>query len=214
MKNVNNDVKKQTLIFPEEFKDIKTQGIYAKFYTYLLERGIQEPLKWGFKVCLLGEWKDRIIIPITFNNQLVTWLGRSIHDIPKKYLNLNNEKSVVSIKKTVYNYDTIKYGGKILFITEGVFDCLNLTQYLPPNYYSTCLFSKIMMNEQASLLTQLSQKFRCLYILLDNDAYQQALQIQQELSFLNNIKVLTLPDNVKDPGELTFQQVNNLIQYL
>lgn len=212
MKTVAKKIEKQELFFPEEFKDLKTQGVYSKFYNYLLERGVQEPLKWGFKACLTGEWKDRIIIPITFNNQLVTWLGRSIHEIPKKYLNLNNEKSVVSIKKTVYNYDTIKYGGKVLFITEGVFDCLNLTQYLPPNYYSTCLFSKIMLDEQASLFIQLSKKFKSLCVLLDNDAKKQAIQIQQELSFLNNIEVLELPDDVKDPGDLTFQQVNNLVQ--
>lgn len=204
---------KTKLEFPEEFKLIKSQGVYGKFYNYLEQRGLSSKElinSYELKACLTGWWKDRIIIPIHYKNELVTWIGRSIVECEKKYLVLNNEKSLVPIKSLVYNFDFIKYGGNTLFVTEGVFDCINLKQHLPKNCQTTCLFSKVMTTEQEVLISQLSSKYRKIKIMLDSDAEAQAHKIQSELSFLKNVSIQWLPSGVKDPGELTKKQINQL----
>lgn len=206
-------VKKLELL--PEFKEIRKQGVFGRFWNYLEYRGFNNPQeiidRWKLKACLTGYWKDRVIAPVMQNGNLMTWVGRAISDSERRYQALQGEKSVASIKQLLYNYDDIKYGGHTLFITEGVFDCINLTQHLPDSHKVTCLFSLIMTIEQQILISEISPKFKIIKILLDNTAESEAIEIKEELSYLKKVEVQLLPQGVKDPGELNSNQIKYLL---
>ena len=99
---------------------------------YLIGRNFSpRHLKQKYKIAgggIYGEWKYRIIIPVFFNNKLVSWTARSILDkktlqaldIPR-YKNLSAEKSVIDPKKVLFNYDSC---GTAAALLEGPFDVL------------------------------------------------------------------------------------------
>jgi len=67
-----------------------------------------------------GKYKFRIIVPYFLNNKIITFSARDVTGrASSSYLNLSNEKSVISIKHTFYNIDN---AGKNIVIVEGVTD--------------------------------------------------------------------------------------------
>lgn len=74
-----------------------------------------------------GNWAYRIIIPIYYHEQLVSYQGRSVfskeycsrHNI-LRYKNLSKENSIIDPKTILYNSDNCKKENVV--ITEGVFD--------------------------------------------------------------------------------------------
>lgn len=205
------------LKLPSGSKPIKKAGIPSSFYEYFLRRGFTNKARLNklikqknFQACLMGQWSYRIIFPIYYQGEMVTWTSRSISDHTLKYLDLSIDESLRHVKQCVYDYDDLS-GGKILFITEGIFDCLKLQFYLPRKYSATCMFTKTIRDEQIYLISQLSKKYAEIKILLDSDAQLEAMKIKNKLSFLRNISLMKLPVGIKDPGEMVEEQILNLI---
>jgi DNA primase len=150
------------------------------------------------------DWKQRIIFPIHYENRLVSWVGRTINKFETlHYRDLSIDESVRHPKFCLYEYDFIKDGGNILYVTEGVMDCLKLNWYLPYKDTATCLFTNSMTEQQRELLWKVGKSFKKVVILLDNDALSNALEIKSQLKpVLNNVIVGILPSKYKDPGEL------------
>jgi len=207
----------KSLVFDKSFREIKETGITAPFWDYFLRRGFDNVDKllrlYEIKCCLIGYWRYRIIFPIRYNGELVSWVGRSISpNATLKYLDLSVERSVRHPKFCIWNYDELLNGGHTLFITEGIFDAVKLDCYFPVGYKATCLFTKTIRDEQKSLLQDLSKVFDQLILLLDADAVTQSWAIASELAYLRNVKSGLLPDGIKDPGDLTKNQVLKLIR--
>jgi len=72
----------------------------------------------------VGDWKFRIIIPIFYKGQLVSFQGRAIREGMVRYKTLEVEDSVISAKDVLYNIDTCS-SDKII-IVEGPFDVMRL----------------------------------------------------------------------------------------
>ncbi len=74
----------------------------------------------------VGDWKFRIIIPIFYKGNLVSFQGRSIldNDSISRYKTLEVEDSVISAKDVLFNVDSC-ISNKII-ITEGPFDVMRL----------------------------------------------------------------------------------------
>jgi len=69
----------------------------------------------------LGEYRFRIIAPITFNHQLVTYQGRDITDKQtSKYKACFGEKEVIPHKHILYGWDQLPYGLKRCLAVEGI----------------------------------------------------------------------------------------------
>jgi hypothetical protein len=211
----DNKVKKyggqDTLVLPVNFH--WPQGLFTKYLSY---RGFEDLTffveKYKIYSCLFGDWRYRLIFPIYFRSKLVTWIGRSIATNPYlPYMDLSIEESVRHSKYCLYNFDNL-VGGDILFITEGIFDALKLDYYSPDRVNATCIFTKTMRNEQAYLLYEIAPKYKKLVLMLDTDAQQEAFKIVQDLGFISNILLGTLPLNVKDPGELSEKGVKTLVK--
>jgi DNA primase len=201
------------LILPTGFIDIRSTGATKKFYDYLASRGFEhvEQLikKYSLLCCLNDDYRDRIIFPFFFNGELVTWSSRTIDNSERvlRYRDLEVEKSVIHVKRLLYNYDSLISGGNSLFITEGLFDCIKLDYDLPSGSRATCLSTKHMTDEQDLQIRDLIKVFKKVFIFLDKDARSESREIRGQFCNFPNVVFRSLPEGVKDPGNLTKEQV-------
>ena len=72
-----------------------------------------------------GEYRYRIIVPIFYRGNLVSFQGRSMLEYEKnKYLTASNEESVIPAKETLFNVDTCTRDSVV--VCEGPFDVMRL----------------------------------------------------------------------------------------
>jgi 5S rRNA maturation endonuclease (ribonuclease M5) len=217
-KNTNNiqEIKKQ-LLLSNDFHNIENYGSTKKFYDYLIYRGfnkIEYLIKYyRLKCCLINKFSNRLIFPIYEKGKLITWVGRSVYK--NDSLPYMTQPQVDSIKITtdcLYDYDNIIEGGKILFICEGVFDCMKINWYTSEEIKATCLFTKRMSTYQQSLLLTLIDKYDKIIILLDPDAEINSQQMYDEITWMSgNIEIGKIQKGFKDVGEMKEKDINILI---
>lgn len=208
-------VKKQLSLL-KEFIPIQF-NINDKFYNYLKNRDFNysDILKiinhYKLMGCLVGDYKFRIIIPIYLNEQLATWTSRSIReDEDLRYLTLSEEKAIININRTLFDYDNIIQGGNILFITEGPFDVMKMFTLLNPKNKVTCIFTKNITN-QLFLLTNLSVLYNKLVVILDKG--ENFFTIKRQMEHISNLSAIQFPFNdIKDVGEFTAYHMNKVME--
>ena len=127
-----------------------------------------------------GDWKFRIIIPLYYNGQLLSWTGRSILSKEKlkqlnlpRYKNLSNKKSVRNLKELFFNIDNCRK--KSVVLTEGAFDVLRF------DGDAICSMGTELTESQINLL---SERFEKVFILFDNEpeAQEKARKFGLQLS--------------------------------
>ncbi|MCL4354184.1 CHC2 zinc finger domain-containing protein [Patescibacteria group bacterium] len=128
---------------------------------------------------------QRIILPNLRRGKVAYISGRSIDDTEPKYLHLKGEQ------KYLYNEEAIN--NEVVFIVEGIFDCLSLNQL---GYNVVSLLSSHL---KADYLNKFS-KCKTIYICLDGDEAGQKATIKLGEVFLDKAKVIKLPDNL-DPND-------------
>jgi hypothetical protein len=210
----------EKLEFPKKFKRIDPGGITDRFFDYISSRGFTEEEalevcdRYRLRCCLTGDWKDRIIVPIYLDGKLISWTGRSIHkNAFLRYRNLEVEESVIQTKHALFNFDEA-FGirpGDTLYILEGPFDVIKLDYYLRgTNNRAVGMFNMTPTEEQVSLFSDLKDAYKRFVVLLDNGELFSSTKLLSTLSFLGNIRLGSLPKGVKDPGDLTEEQVMEL----
>lgn len=205
----------KTLQFPKEFKKLKHTPLADRFWNYIANRGFDDVEQfveqYDVHYALIGDYQDRIIFPLYYHNELITYVGRSMYkDAFLRYRDLEIDKSVIHCKQALWNYDEL-VGGKVLFVCEGLFDAAKLDFYLPLRYNATCLMTKSMTEEQFYLIKDVAPEYDEVRFFLDEDAQKQSNELVRELCFLKNVKNQILPDGMKDPGELSKEQVLGLV---
>lgn len=211
------------LVMPSDFKDLTKKGTQARFYNYLKRRGYKRPIElcklYNLKVATTGKWKDRIIIPIYMDGELVSWTSRAIIkpvNAPR-YLALSEEQGgLINVFDALYNWDELQEGGDLLLIVEGPFDAINVDYRLfdmmdDIKVGVTCTFGTSMSDEQAFMLASVAKKFRKGVLLYDTGA-TEAIFRAKELLGHTKITCGFLPDDVEDPGDMTSSQVSTLIR--
>lgn len=155
-----------------------------------------------------GDWKFRIIIPVYYQGQLLSWTGRSILskeklkqlDIPR-YKNLSIEKSVKNIKELFFNIDNCKSDTVVL--TEGAFDVLRF------DGNAICSMGTELTESQINLL---ASRFRKIFILFDNEpeAQEKARKFGLQLSSIGiDIEVVNAYEDFgkNDMGECSREEI-------
>lgn len=189
---------------PKEFislsdKRNKTQQYYNFALEYLKKRGITDDVikKYNIGYANEGKYRGRIIIPsYDVYGDLNYFTGRSFtKSIFPKYLNPDVEKEHI-----IFNHNKISFDSTI-YLVEGVFDHIVTPNSIP-------LLGKTLPKKIKMLLEKESKSD--IVIVLDPDAYENAIDIYNELNFgdLHGRIKLCVPPEGYDPS-LIFEKLGN-----
>ena len=166
---------------------------------YLYERGFTDNdfIKYGVGYATTGEYGGRVIVPsYTTSGTLNFFVARSFDGNYFKYKNPEASKDIIFFE------NLINWNAPII-LCEGVFDAIAIRRNAIPilgKSVSKALYKKII-----------TSNVRDIYIALDNDAKDRALQIAEQ--FLNNGKrVFIVEMKDKDPSEMGFRTFTEHIQ--
>lgn len=206
----------RTLLLPKDFREFGSRAS-SPFESYLESRGFVDVLDvadtYNLKFAVTGPYKGRIIMPVYFNGQLVTWTSRAINNNASlRYRSLGEDDSSINIKKTIYNFDRASEGGDVLFIVEGPVDTLKVDYYLiGMEAHAVGLFSMTISDDQLYWLIQLFDKYNTVVLLLDSGETESSDKGIALLSSTGkDINEGELPKGVSDPGELKAYQIKNM----
>jgi DNA primase len=202
--NIKPKTEKKVIIPPKELEWPKnSQTDIPNLHRWYLEARRFDPdfltKKYRLKfVGNFGDWKFRVIIPIIEKHNPVTYTSRDVTGHSElAYRHLPDSKSIVPIKNTLYNMDSIRNGKAIL--VEGVVDVWRIGDG------ALCSFGTQLTPRQKELLTNL----KSLYIMFDHDATDKAYKLANELSTnIKNLEVIELPSG--DPGDLALEDIRQL----
>ena len=191
------------LKIPEEFQLLsqasETSVIANTVKNYLYERGLPDNdfIKYQIGYCTSGEYGGRIIIPsYSESNHLNFFIARAYDGNYFKYKNPETSKDIIFFE------NLINWNAPIV-LCEGAFDAIAIKRNAIPllgKNMAKALYKKIL----TSPLTDV-------YIALDSDARDRALQISEQL--LNQGKKVYLVDmQQKDPSEMGFFAFTKHIQ--
>lgn len=163
---------------------------------YLKNRGLGEREFWYFKfgVTILDKsYLNRIIIPSHDSEGNLNFFTSRAYkpNIRPKYFNPKFHRETV-----VFNELNIDWTEE-LTIVEGPFDLFKV------NDNATCLLGKELTKE-CLLFQKIVDNKTPVLLCLDNDARRDTLKTAKLLyEYDTSVKVMELPDEIKDPGELS-----------
>jgi hypothetical protein len=193
------------LDFPKNMTDLE-----ARHRHYLHSRNfndIEIETKWGIKAT--GKISDlpwRIIIPITFNNKIVSWQSRDITNLAElKYKSCAKNKEIIHHKNILYGADN---AGNKTIIVEGVFDAWRL------GYGAVATFGSKVISNQILLL---AERFSDVFWLFDPEKKAQENAEENSARLINigvNSSVIEWKWNANDPAELRPDEVLKIREVL
>lgn len=143
-----------------------------------------------------GKYRYRLIIPIYFQDEIVTFQTRSLNDnVKPKYIACDPLMELKKIKETVYNLNNCK--NNYIVITEGVMKVFRLGDN------SCCTFGKNFSIEQVSLLKNYEHIF--IYFDPDSAGKDGAKKLSGIFSAIK--KEVYIIENDKAPDNLTEEEV-------
>lgn len=171
---------------------------------YLIKRGFDPVfIQNKYKIRgseIAGEWRFRIIIPVFYNKQIVTFQGRDVSGRSnegnvEKYKSLEVEKSILDVKSTLYGIDDC-IGYSTVVVVEGVFDKWRMGGSFVAS------FGKGLTDIQLKLLLQFDRIF---FLIDSNDPFSKQFAVKNCLFLSGMGKECYVFDmeNGKDPGALT-----------
>tara|TARA_Y100001972_G_scaffold90852_1_gene111182 strand:+ start:2333 stop:3256 length:924 start_codon:yes stop_codon:yes gene_type:complete len=188
---------------PKEYQPLysasQTSVIANLVKKYLYDRGFNDNdfIKYSIGYCTSGEYGGRVILPsYSKSNRLNYFVGRSYDGNYFKYKNPEVSKDIIFFE------NLINWNAPII-LCEGVFDAIAIRRNAIPllgKNISKSLYKKIITSKVSDI-----------YIALDQDAQDEALEIAQK--FLNQGKKVFLVNmKDKDPSEMGFKAFTEHIQ--
>jgi DNA primase len=207
-KNLSFESESLEIDFNKTISLPKTEDLFPLLhYKYLYNRGFDPDFlinKYQLKATNnLGKWKFRIIIPYFLNNKLVTWSGRDVtNKSPLRYLFASEDESIISAKKILYNFDTVK---DKCIIVEGPTDT-----WVFENYPAIAVSGKEFTTEQISLIAK--KRLKKVLIVFDSDDNDDNLKISSGEKLANQIsgivkKVELVELSEDDPASLPANEI-------
>lgn len=195
-----NDVKVE---IPKEAT--KTPTEYQKYYIEGVRRFSLEEMEafFDFYYCPpFGRWQNRIIVPLYYKNDLVTFTSIDIgKNTGIRYLHLSEEESKIHCKHLLLGYDQV-IGNKVI-VVEGFFDKARI------GTNCVCTFGSLVTKRQVNLLT----KFAKVYVAFDGDkaGLEGGKKLAEDLAGFTEVEMLFLPEE-SDPDKLSKEDINYLRQ--
>lgn len=213
------DIKKETPKFLNNYKSLRDNYMLPEsepFIRYLLKRGISKETiathEIGYVLDEVYELNKEsklyihnhlVFITQDLQGRPVYWNTRSIEKEPKlKTLNAISSQNELGKSDVIYNLNrAIK--GDLIVITEGVFDALTL-----PNNIGVSIFGKTLSSKQEKLLLDNIKPNTHLFVMLDSDAFKNAITMASTLykNHKNTYIVLPFEDRGKDINDMGTEQ--------
>lgn len=219
----------EKLRFPHEFKTLTHDKTFCAYLTE--ERGFHDKqvvlltARFNLMCARSGDFTYRIILPIYDEyDELVTWTGRAINSSARiRYKTLTNERDKLKkptdplahgpITNYLFDMKQLYEGGKFLVIVEGPLDALKLT--LAAKQWGaqvTCLFGKVVSDDQLNRLADLSTLYDAMFLVLDPEAAADAMLLGQSLAAVGVTPHLLKGEH--DPGDMTPKEITALFDQL
>jgi hypothetical protein len=113
---------------------------FSNVLGYLMDRGYEDPFSHDFHWTPVDGFRDRVIIPFRYENEIVGFTARKIRDGRPKYISDQSPNFV-------FNFDQQKEDQKYILIVEGPFDALAIG--------GIALLSNEISEQQARLINSL-----------------------------------------------------------
>lgn len=169
----------------------------------MLERGLTVETLKHFEVGFSVE-KNRVVVPVRSHNyKLVGLIGRAVDSSqqPRYLYNKGFKRAEV-----LFNIHNAKNHGTVI-ITEGSVDCMFVHQAGYPNTVAT--LGAAVSKNQGDMLKRFFDK---IILFCDNDEAGIAMQCAMiEMCRGKEISVASIPDGLKDPAEMSKEQIINSI---
>ena len=209
------ELKKEVPLFLNNYKSLKDNYMLKEsepFIKYLLNRGISKETiathEIGYVLNEVYELNEEsklyiqnhlVFVTQDMEDNPVYWNTRSIESEPRlKTLNAISSVNQLGKSDVIYNLNkAVK--GDLIVITEGVFDALTL-----PNNIGVSIFGKTLSVNQEKLLLENINSNTHLFVMLDGDAFKNALTIAGKLykNHKNTYIVLPFDDRGKDINDM------------
>lgn len=177
--------------FPESYRllALGTSHVAQMARNYMKKRGfnILELSAQGVGYCTKGPYAYRIIIPFYERGRLVYFNARQFMDVGPKFLNPPVEDFGVGKNLLMYNVDAIHIYQHI-YLVESATNALTLGPK------AVALGGKILSNYQKTKL--LSSPVENITIILDDDAYDRAIDTALKLALHKRVKVVKMPEGL------------------
>lgn len=157
---------KTTIVRPEEVKLPDGTSLMTSRHKQYLSKRLSNPdyleTFWGLKgTGHTGSYRFRIIAPIYFQGQLVSYQGRDITDKQQaKYKAASEEEEIISHKHILYGWDKIPAEVKSCLVVEGVTGVWR---------FGVGALGIFGVEYTASQVRLLAERFEKIYLLLDAD---------------------------------------------
>ena len=195
------DLAKRPIPLPQEYSPIKleTKNIYVKnAIKYLHSRGITDKQIVSHKMgyCMDGEYRDRIIIPITENGDLKFWVARASNKHAYlKEKSPSDEEYQISKSEVLFNIDVASHKYHSAVLCEGIFDALSFSDI------GVSMLGKSLYQSQLNILLDYrDQLTNGVYVALDWDARDNATEIAETLSEYFKVYIINIPRELDDPN--------------
>jgi len=176
---------------------------------YLKKRGFKIPSLQlaGVGYCAVGEYQNRIIIPYYAQGELIYFNARRYMDVGSKFKNPSYEELGVGKNTIIYNIDALAIYKKI-YAVESATNALTLG----PKSIGTGGKS-LSSNQLSSIIRSPVERVS---IMLDDDAYDKAIDLALELSLHKKVKVVRFPKgkDVNDLGKKITRELDKETPYL
>lgn len=180
-------------------------------YKYLLKRGFKPEriseliFTYNLKgTGPVGPYSFRIIAPIYFDGNLVSYQGRDYtNKSTLKYKACPKIKEVMDHKNCLYAMDLSR--GDTVIIVEGIIDAWKLGSDTVATFGSSFTWAQIKL---------LAQRWKNRIVLFDADAKTQAYRLANALSAFPGKTSIAFLNDLKDPGESTHTQTQEIIEEL
>jgi hypothetical protein len=166
-----------------------TETKIAEVVQYIINRGF-DPLDKNFFWSPESGFADRVIIPFTFEGEIVGWTARKIREGKPKYLSDQHPTYV-------FNLDSITKNQKYVFVVEGPFDALAIN--------GVALLHNDISEHQAALINRLGKR---VIVIPDRDSsglevVKKAIDLDWEVAFPNwDMSIKDVAEAVEKYGDL------------
>lgn len=160
-------------------KDIQSNRLHL----FLNERNISihTCIKHGCYVCDVGDYSGRILVPVYFNNKLVSFQGIDMTGLKS----LKHKTAPGNINDYLYGYDNLP--DSTMVVTEGMFDKWRVGDQ------AVASFGTSLTDSQKNLIIE--KKPDTLVFAWDADAYWKAKKQAEYFSpFVDEIRVVNFPE--------------------